>query len=163
LALKEEQLPKRTETQTQKVFSMLRNAGGRGVSNLEFNEAGIQRYGGYVHALGKQGHTIYTFHIKGTVFMYSLHATIPAERFRELSGAAIHRRVELNEEPLTERALELLATQEWVITLEFTQAGILRLGPLIKHLRDDLGHEIESQRISDDPDEDTGWRYKLLS
>lgn len=48
------------QTQEGRVLKMLHDAGSRGVTNFQFANARILRYGGYIHELRNEGHNILT-------------------------------------------------------------------------------------------------------
>lgn len=59
-------------TKKERVLSMLESAGDRGVTNREFNEAGIYRYSARIKELRDEGKIVDTIRIKGGYFKFRL-------------------------------------------------------------------------------------------
>lgn len=59
------------------ILACLRDAGTRGVTNVEFNRFPIFRYSARIHELRKQGHTIRTIPEGGSVVRFVLEAEAP--------------------------------------------------------------------------------------
>lgn len=148
-------------TQKEKVLEMLQNAGSDGVSNVEFVEAGIQRYGAHLKQLKEEGWNYEKVSIesagKSKVYLYLLNPT--EERWKRLQDQSTERDVELEDESTVDRVFEVLRDGNWHMNSELTtDIGVLRLGPVIMAI-ENRGYLIVNERVGG---KDGSFRYRII-